>query len=161
MLYLIDGHNLIPYVKGLNLSDLDDELRLIEYLQIFARVKRTKIEVFFDRAAAGHSGSRRFGSLTAHFIPSFTIADVAIINRVRAIGKAAGNCTVVTSDQRVMAECRNMKARLMDSPTFAKMLGENQTLVRKGMNEQVEISEDEVADWLELFRGKTEGSDKA
>ena len=50
MPYLIDGHNLIPKIPGLSLEMLDDEDRLIELLQEFARVRRQRIEVFFDQA---------------------------------------------------------------------------------------------------------------
>jgi predicted RNA-binding protein with PIN domain len=49
MQYLIDGHNLIPKVPGLSLSDPDDEEQLINKLSGWARISRQKIIVFFDR----------------------------------------------------------------------------------------------------------------
>jgi hypothetical protein len=33
MPYIVDGHNLIPKVPGLNLQDMEDELQLVELLQ--------------------------------------------------------------------------------------------------------------------------------
>ncbi len=37
---IIDGHNLIPKVRGLSLQRLDDELELIQKLQTYCRVRR-------------------------------------------------------------------------------------------------------------------------
>ena len=37
MPYLIDGHNLIPKVRGLSLQSMDDEMELVELLQEFCR----------------------------------------------------------------------------------------------------------------------------
>ena len=45
---IVDGHNLIPKIKGLSLKMLDDESELIQILQEYARLTRKKIEVYFD-----------------------------------------------------------------------------------------------------------------
>ena len=65
MPYLIDGHNLIPKLAGFSLSAMDDEMQLIPLLQTFSRVRRQPVEVYFDRAPAGHAGARRFGTRRA------------------------------------------------------------------------------------------------
>jgi uncharacterized protein len=101
MPYLIDGHNLIPKVPGLNLSDIDDEMELVELLQVFCRRKRKTAEVYFDQAPPGFSGRRRFGQVTAYFVPQGHSADDAIRQRLKHLGKAARNWAVVSSDHQV------------------------------------------------------------
>ena len=56
MIILVDGHNLIPKLRGFNLKAMDDEMKLVDLLQFFSRVRRTKVEVFFDGAPPGQSG---------------------------------------------------------------------------------------------------------
>jgi len=57
---IIDGHNLIPYVPGINLGDVDDEMALIHCLVEYCRVQKASIDVFFDQAAQGRHGTRSF-----------------------------------------------------------------------------------------------------
>jgi len=45
---IIDGHNLIPKVSGIQLSDPEDENKLLEMLNEYCRLSRTQAEVFFD-----------------------------------------------------------------------------------------------------------------
>ena len=72
MTYLIDGHNLIGKIPWIDLSSSDDEDELIKLLQEFARIRRKKIEVFFDQAPPGYSGRRNLGNLKAVFVPRET-----------------------------------------------------------------------------------------
>ena len=65
---LIDGHNLVPKIKGLTLSMEDDEMVLIQVLSEYARLTRRKLEVYFDKAPINKAGTRKFGSITAHFV---------------------------------------------------------------------------------------------
>jgi predicted RNA-binding protein with PIN domain len=150
MPYLIDGHNLIPHIKGMSLSSLDDEMELIGRLQVFCRQHRQKVEVFFDGAPAVQSGTRKVGVVTAHFVPKEKIADDAIAARVRGLGRTAKNWTVVSSDRRVQSEARACQARVMDSDAFASMLSEDTH--GKG-NEKVErpLGPDEVDEWMRIF----------
>jgi len=46
MPYLIDGHNLIPFMHGMSLDQLDDELRLIDFLEAYFRKIRKKASSF-------------------------------------------------------------------------------------------------------------------
>jgi phosphoglycerate dehydrogenase-like enzyme len=89
MAYLIDGHNLIPHVRGLSLSDLDDEAALIELLKQFGQQRQKNIEVYFDGAPPGFARQRRFGRVTAHFVPRASSADAAIEQRLVALGRGA------------------------------------------------------------------------
>jgi len=40
MPFLIDGHNLIPHIRGLSLSQLDDELALLDLLNNYFKKER-------------------------------------------------------------------------------------------------------------------------
>ena len=55
MPYLIDGHNLIPKF-GLRLDSVNDEMELVSILQEFARLKRQKVEVYFDERQSVQPG---------------------------------------------------------------------------------------------------------
>ncbi len=87
MPYLIDGHNLIPKIPGLSLQALDDENHLIQLLQVFCRMQRKQVEVYFDNAPAGLATVQRFGQVTAHFVRRGSTADAAIRQRLAAPGK--------------------------------------------------------------------------
>ena len=66
--YLIDGHNLIPKIPGLNLRQMDDETDLIGILQSFCSAKQKDAVVFFDGAPPGYDGTRNYGRVTAVFV---------------------------------------------------------------------------------------------
>jgi predicted RNA-binding protein with PIN domain len=122
-MYLVDGHNLIPHVPGLSLTDLDDEAALIELLAVYARVKRKRgIAVFFDKAAPLRAGARSYGSIRAHFVPASSSADEAIRRELSALGSKARNATVVSSDRTVQANARAARAGVISSEQFAAEL---------------------------------------
>ena len=153
MAYLIDGHNLIPKM-GLRLDSLDDELELIAILQEFSRLARKKqVEVYFDGAPTPQAGTRKHGTVTAHFVPLKTTADNAIRNRLKKMGKSAKNWTVVTSDHRVQLEARDVRAEVITSDAFANILKQARNAAPKSSNDR-KLSEQEVEDWLNLFGGK-------
>ncbi len=152
MPYLIDGHNLIPRVRGLNLTQFDDEMRLIELLQDYCRMRRCRVEVYFDNAAVGYSGVRRYGSVQAHFIPQGKTADVAIVARLRRLGGEARNWTVVSSDQEIRAAAETAQARLMNSEDFAgQMVARQQTEQHRNRSIPPLMTEAEIEEWLNLF----------
>lgn len=148
---IIDGHNLIPNVRGLSLQALDDEQGLIDRLQVYSRVTRRPVEVYFDRAPAGKSGVRAFGSVKAHFIREGTTVDQAIIIRVRNLGRAAGNWTVVSSDRRVQAEVRALGAKTISSQVFAQELADALVASQRNPDSKQKLSDSEVEEWLRLF----------
>ena len=151
MAYIIDGHNLIPKVRGLSLQRLDDEMELIRLLQVFCRVKRKNVEVYFDRAAPGRAGTRSFGMVKAIFVPERSNADTAIRVRLKALGNKAHNWKVVSSDRQVQAEARSSQAEIIPSETFAAMLENAQIKAAKNPAEQQALTEAEVDAWLEFF----------
>lgn len=153
MPYLIDGHNLIPYIPGLSLKDLDDEIELIQVLQGFASLHKTKVEVYFDQAPAARAGSRSFGAVRAHFVRQDSTADKAMINRLSRMGKDAKNWTVVTSDREILVEARSAHSQTLKSAEFAAELkrvisGNSNNSDKK---DAPEISKGEVDYWLGQF----------
>jgi uncharacterized protein len=151
MPYLIDGHNLIPKL-GLRLDSLDDEMELVAVLQEYVRIERKKqVEVYFDGAPAPHAGTRKLGTITAHFVPLGTTADSAIKRRLNKMGKSARNWSVVSSDRQVQAEARAVKAEIISSGDFAKKLKQARNSAPKPANDRP-LSEKEIDDWLKVFK---------
>ena len=149
MPYLIDGHNLIPKL-GLRLDSVDDEMELIAILQEFCRQVRKQVEVYFDGAPAPHAGTRKHGSVTAHFVPIKSTADNAIRNRLKNMGKSAKNWVVVSSDHRVQLEARDVRAEVISSDVFASTLKQARNTAPKP-TENRKLTSQEVDDWLKIF----------
>jgi uncharacterized protein len=160
MPYLIDGHNLIPHVPGLSLSQLDDELELIARLQEFCRRTRKQVEVYFDGAPHGYPARRGFGLVTAVFVPQGMIADEAIRRRLRQLGKAARNWSVVSADHQVQAEARAVHAQVIASDEFAAQWMEAPAARGAVIPPGKPMSAAELDEWLRLF-GERGVSDKS
>lgn len=162
MPFLIDGHNLIPKL-GLDINALDDEDELLERLNQYCRLsRRGNIEVYFDNAPPGAPESRKVGLVTAHFVRRPLIADEAIRQRLKKLGRSARNWSVVSSDRRVQAEARAAGAEVISSDEFAATVID--TLRAKPPSQANPLpgakpggmSERELNEWLILFneRGK-------
>jgi len=146
---LIDGHNLIPQL-GLSLRSIDDEMQLVERLQVFCRSSRQPVEVYFDGAPAGQARTRKHGLVTAHFVRKGATADSAISARLQALGRAARNWKVVSSDRRVQNEARALGAGVITSADFARQVASAR--MPEPDPGQKGLPEDEVEEWLNLFR---------
>ena len=155
MPYIIDGHNLVPYIPGLNLKDLDDENALIEILQKYASQRRSKVEVYFDQAPAARTGSQTHGLIKAHFIARDSTADQAIMNHLSRLGNSAKNWTVVSSDREVLAEARSFQCQILKSAEFAEMILTDRSPDIKASDnkESPDISQGEIDYWLDQFGG--------
>ena len=152
MAYLIDGHNLIPKL-GLHLDSMDDEMELLSILQEFCRRERKQVEVYFDGAPVPHAGTRKRGTLSAHFVPLGKSADSAIRDHLKRLGKSARNWIVVTSDRQVQAEARAARAQIISSDSFAGQLQQMRGATPKPTSDR-KLSDDEVKEWLKLFEEK-------
>lgn len=150
MPYLIDGHNLIPKL-GLRLDEPDDELELGRVLQDFARLKRHKVEVYFDGAPPGHAGTRNLGTVRAHFIRLGQTADSAIRARLNKMGKSAKNWVVVSSDREVQSAAKINQAQPMSSDEFVKLLRNTLASAPKTSADEKTLSAREVDEWLDIF----------
>ena len=150
MPYLIDGHNLIPRL-GLRLDSVDDEMELIAILQEFCRMERKQVEVYFDGAPTPQAGTRKLGVVTAHFVRLGATADHAIRIRLKKLGRAAKNWTVVSSDRQVQAEARAVHAQVISSEAFAQRLLQARDSAPKSAQDR-RLSSKEVEEWLNIFK---------
>ena len=153
MPYLVDGHNLIPKV-GLHLNSPDDEMELVAILKEFARLKRQQVEVYFDGAPIGQAGTRKLGTVRAHFVPLGQTADSAIRSRLKKMEKDAKNWIIVSSDHEVQNAARAVRAQVVTSDEFVKMLRAATNSAPKANTENKKLSAQEVDEWLKLFREK-------
>jgi len=147
MPYLIDGHNLIPKL-GLRLDSPDDEVELVAVLQEYCRTQRRAAEVYFDGAPAGAARVEKLGAVTAHFIRMGTTADAAIAARLRKMGRAARNWTVISSDRQVQASADAARAGWLSSEEFARQL---QRISESPPAVERPPSPEQVEEWLRLF----------
>lgn len=152
MVILIDGHNLIPQVPGIDLTDPDDEVELVRVLQQYCRLRRKSVEVYFDRAPIGQAGERQMGQVRAIFVRDGITADEVIMTRLRNLGKRARNAVVISSDGQVQQAARAAHAEVVSSVAFAREL-------ESLMEEEPEVdprnrllSDDELIEWEAMFR---------
>lgn len=158
MNYIIDGHNLIGKIPGLSLSMPDDEERLIKLLNRFSQGSQHKLEVYFDGAPPGEAGVRNYGRVRAHFVPASRTADDAIRRRLNRLGKSAASWVVVTSDHDIQAAAREAHAGVLRAERFSDLVQTTlqSRLVKEFIAEEKPLSEEEVSEWLAIFkeRGK-------
>jgi predicted RNA-binding protein with PIN domain len=153
MLYLIDGHNLIPKI-GLKLESMDDENELITLLRDYCRLSRDSAEVYFDGAPAGHAATRKAGAVTAHYVRKGSSADSAIENRLGRLAKQARNWTVVSSDHRVQAAARAAHAIVLPSDDFAEQVSRVKKSNASIPKKETTLAPEEVEEWLKIFENK-------
>jgi uncharacterized protein len=154
MPYIIDGHNLIPKVRGIDLKDIDDEYQLIELLQEFCLKQGKQVEVFFDNASVGTKPVKKMGRVTARFIHSSRTADQAIRRRLMEIGPGVRNYWVVSSDGEVQRSARELHARPISSEDFIKILFSEgrDTAPEPEKDPGTSLNSNEVDDWLDIFK---------
>ena len=151
MQYIIDGHNLIPNIRGLTLSDLEDEQALIDLLTPFLRAKKSRAMVFFDRAATGQAGQRNLGLIKAVFVPAGQTADSAIAAYIRQLKGASQNHTLVSSDRTVQASARAYHATVLSSQEFSEILQRFYDQDSQAAPPEHKLSDEEIKQWEALF----------
>ena len=154
MPYIIDGHNLIPRLRGFSLGDLDDEMQLVVLLQGFCRRKKKQVEVYFDNLPAGGESVRKFGAVTARFIRQGSSADEAIKRKLASLKGNTHNYTVVSSDHEVQIFARALHAQVISSEIFANQLQTVQEISNDSQDDRrdLDINPDELNEWLEIFK---------
>lgn len=152
MPYLIDGHNLIPKI-GLRLDNPDDEMELVRILQDFSRVKRQPVEVYFDGAPPGQAGTRKIGTVKAHFVRIGQTADSTIRARLTSMGKDAKNWVVVSSDREVRSNARVSHAQSVSSEDFVKQIRAALSTAQQTGVDEKPLSESDIEEWMRLFKG--------
>ncbi len=149
MPFLIDGHNVIAVLPDIELTDPHDEAKLVLKLRSWsARTRRQATIVFDGGLPGGYSRSLSGGGLDVVFAArSHTDADSIIKERLRHLPDAP-NWTVVSSDHEVRDAARRVGARTLTAQAFVKRLGRGPRLK---MSKPTEVSDEEVAQWLEVF----------
>jgi len=150
---IIDGHNLVPNIPGLDLSDLDDEIKLIQMLQDYCRLRRIEIECYFDKAPHGHPRVQHYGQVVARFARPGKTADDEIKERLVRLGRRAREWTVVSSDASIQAAARAARARSLLSQDFSRevdvVLSSNSSEKKSPL--QGDMSSEELEMWLKTF----------
>ncbi len=138
----------------MSLRAIDDEEQLIELLQVFQRVRRVKVEVFFDKAPAGQARTHRYGNVTAHFIRQGLPADEAILQRLHRLGKDARNWSVVSSDRHIQTQAHGLQAQVISSEDFSTRLAEALRQTPGPAGGESKLGESEVEEWLKIFKSR-------
>jgi predicted RNA-binding protein with PIN domain len=150
MPYIIDGHNLIPSIPGLRLSDPDDEARLVALLRAFCARSRTRVTVYFDRGMPGAEPTPGGGGVTVRFVRPPHTADDAIAAHLSRLGGEARNWTVISSDGAVRRLARQAGARALGSSAFAERLSPGGP--RGHEKPEAASGKEEIAYWERRFR---------
>lgn len=157
---VIDGHNLVPKVPGIRLSDPDDENKLIRMIGEYCRLSRTRADLFFDGAPAGSGARSKHGLVSVHHVKIGFTADDAIIRHLRGEGANARNILVVSSDHRVQSEARALRAEVVTSEQFAQtMLTTLNSPAVSESKRELPPSAEEVDEMLDLMLHRKKSSD--
>lgn len=158
MLYLIDGHNLIAKMPDIDLDDPNDEVKLVLRLRSWASAQRSRrVVVVFDQGLPGGKQKQLSNAdITAVFASTGKTADSLLINRIRQV-KNPREYTVVSSDQMILDAANQRRIATMRSEAFVQEMGVDKRLPsaasqpEAGAEAEPEISDKDVAHWLELF----------
>jgi predicted RNA-binding protein with PIN domain len=151
--YLIDGHNLIAQMPDLSLDDPNDEVKLVLRLRQFAGRKRQSITVVFDHGIpGGWSSGLSTGPVKVIFAGSHSNADRIIMERIRE-AKTPTNIKLVTSDGEIRRAGEARRVEVISAQEFVHTLFKPPPSgPRRDARDDVKLSQDEVKEWLRLFK---------
>ena len=158
MPYIIDGHNLIAALPDLDLSDLDDEKKLVEMLQSFCSRTERRATVYFDRGAPGGEPTIKSGRVHVKFVRLPRSADDAIRDHLRKLGKEAPNWTIVSSDREVRSAALRVGASVLHSGAFVQIILQDANTSDQSEKPQEILSDKDLDEWERLFRNRDKGS---
>ncbi|WP_298818298.1 NYN domain-containing protein [Chloroflexus sp.] len=150
---LIDGHNLIGQLPDIDLSDPDDEAKLVAKLRRYAARKRgRRIVVIFDGGVYGHPQNLNGYGVEVRFVKPPRDADQELIRQIRTIRRCE-EWQVVSSDRAVAGEAQARGIRVIPAQEFARRL---QQLDQPRINANDKradrpLSKAEVEEWLRFF----------
>jgi len=152
MTLIIDGHNLIPKIPGMQLSDMDDESQLVGLVREYCRRRRVKAEVFFDGALPGAKAGSGGGLVRVHNVRKGKTADSAMIAHLAGLGKAARNFILVSADRQVQSEARALGCVVLSTEQFAAELMNTLSQVEVYSKDDAgPLKGEEVDKWLDIF----------
>jgi predicted RNA-binding protein with PIN domain len=159
---LVDGHNLIGQVPGIDLADADDEAQLVLLLRGYATRKRGRqVVVVFDGGVYGHPDQLDGYGVICHFAKSPQDADTQLIRRIKAL-RRPGEWALVSSDRQVTRVAQDRGVRVIGAREFAERLLAPAPPGRAAIEEKrdVRLSQAEVAEWLRIFGEPAEELDE-
>jgi predicted RNA-binding protein with PIN domain len=156
-MYLIDGNNVIGQRVGWHRDKPASRRRFLGDLARFSGVKRARLAVVFDGAPDPDlpEGAVYRGVKVFYARPGAD-ADARIIEIVER-ERNRKNLTVVTSDRQLTARVRVCGVQVMRSGAFRRMLDE--TAVSSIDEDQPEVKDDELGQWLRYFGVDDDGPD--
>ena len=152
MPYLIDGHNLIPKIPGIQLDHLDDEQALLILLDYYFKKIRKKAVVYFDHASLEAPSVLNTAYLRAHFVRKPSSADEAILLHLKELKGDARNYTIITSDHWIADNARSVGASVVSSDDFASTLLKN---AQKPPKKAKNINDGDIDYWLDVFQNRS------
>lgn len=162
MIYLIDGHNLIGKMDNIELSDPDDEEKLVRRLQSWSSsVEKKQVMVVFDSGLFGGIVPHLSGyGVQVQYARRGQKADDVLIRFLKDLRNPQAY-TLVTSDREIIAAAKRRRVGYITSEEFVILLqgveakrkekkqgGKSQPAVNP---DQVNLSEQEVNAWLNEF----------
>jgi uncharacterized protein len=154
-MYLIDGHNLIGKLPDIELTDPNDEAKLVQKLAGFAARTKTQMVVVFDHGLPAGQSRMSTRSVQVVFASHRSNADRVMIERIQKEPNP-NNWIVVSSDNDVLDAAKRKRMQAIKSADFAKLLERPIPPPKPGPDEAVDVhlSRQEVDEWLTLFNNK-------
>lgn len=158
MPFIIDGHNLIAALPDLDLSDPDDERKLVEILQGFCSRTNRRATVYFDRGVLGGEPTIKSGRVDVRFVRLPRTADDAIHDHLLKLDKEAPNWTIVSSDREVVSAARRAGASVLHSDAFAQMISRSVNTSDQNNKPLGTLSDIGLDEWERLFKDRDQDS---
>lgn len=122
MTLLIDGHNLIGVLPGIDLADPDDEVQLIHRLQAYHGASGRRMIVFFDSGdMPGAAEDRSTRGVAVRFARRPQTADDLIVAFLRK-SQQPGQHAVVSNDRALAEAARRLGASVLTASRFADQM---------------------------------------
>ncbi len=150
---LIDGHNLIGQMPDIDLSDPDDEAKLVAKLRRYAARKRgRRIVVVFDGGVYGHPQNLNGFGVETRFVKPPHNADQELIRQIRAIRRRE-EWLVVSSDRAVVGEAQSRGIAVVSSQEFARRLQalDMPRIQARDKRGDRPLNQAEIEEWLRFF----------
>ncbi|HXI03215.1 MAG TPA: NYN domain-containing protein [Candidatus Saccharimonadales bacterium] len=155
--WIVDGNNLLAQIPGRSMTDLSDRRALASSLARFCESRRSRMLLCFDGPPSrGEPRTSHLGRLRIEHSGAGRTADEVILSAVSDAPRP-GDLTVVTSDRSLSDRCRSLGARTATVREFRSALSKTRARSRDGAEKPERPEPSEVAYFLELFSGGSDG----
>ncbi len=154
---IIDGNNLIGSSPDLSIEDPDVRLQLLQAVIKYQKVKKNNIVLVFDGEPEDkilkHADARKISVI-------FSGKNIKASDKIRELVDGYSSCkdtVVITSDRELKTHSRKKGAKSINSIEFyykLKRFSRNsEKFEEKQKRIEVEVSDNEVDDWMKIFQG--------